>query len=163
MMLARKQSGAILVITLIMIALIAVIGVSTIHTGTDQINMARNAEARNEAMQRTQSIIDAVLSNNNLAVNNTAGLAACFNVPNCPSVLSLPDDLTANGEGNRITVRVNRLLPLYTDPPPNLSSSAGLFTAAQFEVEATYDATDIRGGSATLVQGVMVLINRGSQ
>lgn len=159
----RKQSGAILVITLIMIALIAVIGITTINTGTDQINMTRNAEARSEAMQKTQSIIDAVLSNNNLSVNNTAGLAACFNVPNCPSVLSLPAELTDNGEGNRITVRVNRLLPLYTDPPPNLSSSAGLFTAAQFEVEATYDATDIRGGHATLVQGVMVLINRGSQ
>lgn len=163
MMRHRKQTGAILVITLIMIALIAVIGVTTINTGTDQINMARNAEARSEAMQRTQSIIDAVLSNNNLAVNNTAGLAACFNVPNCPDVLSLPAELTANGEGNRITVRVNRLLPLFTAPPANLSSSAGLFTAAQFEVEATYDATDIRGGRATLVQGVMILINRGSQ
>ncbi len=68
----KKQSGAVLVIALVLLSVLTIIGVSSMSGSTLQLKVARSAQQHNIAFQATQSVIDFVITNTPNKPNSTA-------------------------------------------------------------------------------------------
>jgi type II secretory pathway pseudopilin PulG len=157
-----KQSGVALAVALSILLVLTVLTVTGMRGSILEQKMARNEQARMEAFEQAQSLIDAVIAiPGNLIVTQGVGYANCTEMRagcNTDSI-TLPNDL----DTEEAFVRVTRIAPELSEPPPGTGMSAANFDAAHFMVEATYDGTDIKQGMASIVQGTIVLVASGGQ
>lgn len=158
----KKQSGAVLVVTLILLALLFFVTTTGLKTGVIEAQMAGNEQVRLETFERAQSIVESVLVNeSNLTVNGIVNSTNCYNLSGCDaSTIAVGSDMVTGYHGARTQVEMTRLAPLFAPPPRSLASSADLFEVATIQVEATYDGSADKLGKSTVGQGVLVLVRK---
>ena len=158
----RRQNGAILVMTMIFLAAISILAVSSMQSGNIGLYMAQNEESRIAAVQGAQALADAIVSNPaSTPVIGGPGFTICtFGEVNCNRTdLPIENNYLASAVAKGfISARVQRDGPLLRPPPRSIESSIDKFTAASFEVTTTYDRTEEQLGRQQITEGVLVLI-----
>lgn len=157
-----RQRGAILVMTMIFLAAISILAVSSMQSSNIGLYMAQNEESRIAALQGAQALADAIVSNPAATpVIGGAGFTTCtIGEVNCNRT-DLPIgnvDLESAIANGYISARVRREDPFLRPPPRIVESSIDKFTSASFEVITTYDRTDEKLGRQQIVEGVLVLV-----
>ncbi|MDX1405809.1 MAG: hypothetical protein R3192_14780 [Woeseiaceae bacterium] len=160
--LAKRQRGAILMITIMFLVVISLLTVSSMQASNIGLFMAQNEESRIAAEQGVQALADAIVSNPSATpviggagyTICTAGESGCdqFDLPVENPVLALA---VVNGH---LRARVEREGPLTRPPPRGVESSIDKFTSASFGVTTTYDRTEESLGKQLLSEGVLVLV-----
>lgn len=158
----RQQSGAILVVALIMLLAISLLTVASMQSSKIGMRMSQNEESRIVAEQSTQALADFIVANpGTTPVVGGAGFTVCTaNEANCDSN-NLPvvnATLAASIAANNMSARVQRMAPAFRPPPRIVGSSIDKFTSASFRVTTTYDRSDELLGRQQIVEGVMVLV-----
>lgn len=158
----KKQSGAILVISLIFLIAITLLAIASMSSSNIGLHMAQNEESRVIAEQGAQAMADAIVSETGSTPVTggggfticTAGEAGC-NRNDLPVSNAFLKTAIANGH---ITARVQRMGPDFGPPPRIVESSIDKFTSASFEVTTTYDRVDETLGRQQITEGVLVLV-----
>lgn len=187
-MTSRAQRGATLVITLIMLTLLTLVGVTTLGIGRGSLQVASNTQARAVTQAAAQQVINQVISNRNFAETPHQVLDRS----NCPAALAAPPNsrcVDIHGDGRTVILvslspapRCVQMRPIPTselDPTAsedlgctqglnNQNSGivgAGSLTSlcASTLWEITAVARDpVTGAQSTLVQGVSLRVSTDS-
>jgi Tfp pilus assembly protein PilX len=164
--LSRRQNGAVLIIALMFLLLIALVAATSSETNTLQIQMAGNDQLRADAQQRVMAILDAILDDaNNTPVIGDIGYKICAEgslEASCDrAIITLNAGLAAAPTGTTSTYFVTRMGPLETGAPvmnESMASSASAYNVARYEVTASFQGEAARLGNSTIVQGITVKI-----
>lgn len=157
-----RQSGAILVMTMIFLVAISIIAAASMQSSNLGLLMAQNEESRVSAVQGAQALADAIVSTPSATpVVGGAGFTICtpggYNCNRDDLIISNSILALAVAQGH-ISARVQRDGPLLRPPPRSIESSIDKFTAASFDVTTTYDRTDEQLGRQQVTEGVLVLV-----
>ena len=160
------QQGAVLIIAMVFLLIMTLFGISTMRGVNLNMQMANNEQLRIEASERTQALIDGVVNDpNNFSVTGGIGYTICpvgDASANCDvASITLPSTLTSVDSGIDIDYRIIRKGPEMAAAPAldeESASSASLYKATFFEVQASYDGSSLRQGRSEIAQGIMVLI-----
>lgn len=158
----RQQQGVVMVITLVLLLILFLVTTTGLKSSVTEGQMSGNVQVRMETQQRAHSIVEAVIiDESNLSTASQVGDTNCYNLGGCTeSTVAVANDLITGTHGGRTEVEITRLAPLFSPPPRAVSSSAGLFEAANLRVEGTYDGAADRLGKSTIGQGVIVLVRK---
>ena len=132
---ARRQSGAALIVSLILLMVLTVLAISTMRTASLELLMAGNAQYRENAFRLAQTGIDAVVR---------AGVPAA--VSDCPVVVADAPVAVAELGGTYVTE------VCYRGDSITPGNSFPRIPTYNYEVTAT-GATGQRDARARLVQG----------
>jgi len=158
----KAQRGAILVMTMIFLAAITILAVSSMQSSNIGLHMALNEESRIAAAQGAQALADAIAANPAATpVIGGSGYTICTaGEANCDrSDLLIENYVLATAIANGyVSARVQRDGPLLRPPPRTVASSIDKFTSASFEVTTTYDRTDESLGRQQITEGILVLV-----
>ncbi len=166
---AANESGAVLVVALIFLLLLALVGTTVIQTSELEFRMAGNDQFREEAFQYAQAIATAMSASEDDVIQGSSdgevGYVWC-NAGNTSSdcdettlTLSSTVILPALPTGVTADYRVTRI----TDEPPKLSSVVILpentsedleQKVSLYEIRVDYDGSSRRLGKATVIVGV---------
>jgi len=158
----QKQSGAILVITLIFLVAITLITISSMRSSKIGLHMAQNEESRVTAVQAAQALADVIVANPaSTPVVGTTGYTVCTaGQSGCNR-----NDLAVNNDvlysavaSNHLSARVERTGNVFSPPPRIVESSIDKFTSASFKVITEYDRADEGLGRQQITEGVLVLV-----
>ncbi len=156
-----SQSGAILVIVLVFLGVITLLSMSSMRGSTTGIYMAQNEEARFAGIQEAQALTEAIVSDPaTTPVIGGAGYSICtIAEPGCDNYnIPLPVYLENQVTLGHLSARIARLSPPSKPPPRVLESSIDKFSAASFQISATYDRSAEGLGRVELNEGVIVLV-----
>lgn len=133
---ARRQRGAALIVSLILLMVLTVLAVSTMGTARQGLVMAGNAQLRENAFRLAQAGLDAVARG-----PERVGAGPC------PAAAADPDVAVAElGGSYRTTV-------CYRGESPGSGNSYGRFPNYNYEVTST-GFTEAREARTALVQGI---------
>lgn len=151
-----------MVIMLVLLVILFLVTTTGLNTSVTEARMSGNVQVRMETQQRAHSIVESVLSSeSNLSIENQVGDTNCYNLGGCTSsTATVAADLLTGAHSARTQVEIERLAPLFSPPPRAISSSAGLFEAANLGIEGIYDGAADRVGKSTIGQGVIVLVRK---
>lgn len=159
---ASSQRGAILVTVLIFLTVVSLLSIASLRSHVTGVRMAQNEEARFSALQTTQALTEAIVgSPPSTQVIGGAGFSNCTaGEPGCNlySVVVPAGFLADEVAAGHLAARVERLTPPEKPPPRVIETSVDKFSAASFQIIATYDRTDAGLGQAQLVEGLLVLV-----
>lgn len=159
---ATRQDGVALAISMILLVVITLLGLSAVRFTVNDLKIASNEQVRVTAAQASQSVVDATVADSgNTPVIGGIGYKSCTSsVANCDqNTVVLPNNyLAADVSGGHVTAEVERLAPLLGPPPRGIGSSLAKFSAAYFAVGAVYDKLDSGQGKSAVDQGVVVLV-----
>lgn len=159
--LASRQRGVTLIVALIMLTALGLLGAFAIKSGTANLRIVNNTQARQEAMATAQAAIEMTLSSPAFALNPAA-------------VAAVPVDVDVDGDGvtdlsatlapapncyRRRMVRMNELDPAVAGDRSCMvgsrTSSGGLSICAESEWNLRAVVEDARTGARmTVNQGV---------
>ncbi len=134
----RRQTGAALIVSLILLMVLTVLAVSTMRTASLELLMAGNAQFRENAFRLAQNGIDAVVRG-----NEPVGAGDCPDAVADPAV-DVPE------LGGRYVTEV-----CYRGESVTLGNTFPRFPAYNYEVTST-GQTDARDARASLVQGYAI-------
>lgn len=166
----RSNRGAVLLLALVFMLMMAMIAATVMRTGILQLHMAGNDQFLEEAFHQAQAVATELsLDSANFLLDSQAGEVNC-------SVSSedaecdyrrLPIPRHAEtAEGVALEYRITRQEPLLWQGFPvresqgTVSSSTG-FDAALFEISVRIDGSAAKLGSAHVVQGIAVRVPSG--
>jgi len=163
---SRRQDGAVLIIALMFLLLIALVAATTSETNTLQLQMAGNDQLRADAHQRVMAILDAILDDpDNTPVIGNIGYKICdagsLEASCDQTLINLDSAVTDVPIGTSTDYFVTRVGPLETGAPvmsESMASSASAFNVARYEVTASFQGDAARLGNSTIVQGITVKI-----
>lgn len=163
---SRRQTGATLLIALILMALVTIGAAATLRFSASGLRVAVNEELRSDAFQRAQSLVDGVLAvPQNLMVTLAIGETNCVaSVSGCDeNSLVLRDYAGGAVTATQLSswdseVLLRRVAPETSTPPRATGYSAVRFQAAYLQVESRYDGTADGWGQAALNEGVTVIV-----
>ena len=170
----RKSRGAVLLLALLFLLLMAMVAATVMQTSILEIRMAGNDEHREQAFQKAQAVAGAILNNaDNFPMNTSVGQIICSPADSdgkCDESLfiSISPALELSAEGVLVDFNVARQGPLILNSPPlrNLqrsSSSSLAYDAALFETHVVVDGQSVGRGRSEVVHGVAVLIASATQ
>jgi len=161
---AHRQRGASLITALIFLAVISMLSITSMRGSRIGVRMAQNEESRIAAHEVAQGLTELiagapaatpVIGGAGFTIC-TAGEAGCnmytINIP----AGYIADEVAAG----HLSARVERMDAPDRPPPRLTGSSLDKFSAAAFEVTATFDRSDAGLGRAQLNEGVLVLVPR---
>ena len=158
-----RQRGASLLVVVIFMLLLAMMGMIGMQTSRLQLRMANNVEAKANAEQTAQALVDAVASNPaTIVIFGDVGYTLCTpGNPACadPSqeTLVMPAELESEVEDLNLSGTAVVTSPPNSPPPRGLGFSADKFSAAGFRVTADYDRAEEGLGRATISEGLIVV------
>jgi Tfp pilus assembly protein PilX len=162
--LARKERGAILVISLVFLVAITLFTISSMRTSRIGLHMAQNDESRIAAVQTAQALADAIVANpGSTPVIGMTGYTACTAGESSCNRNDLAVDnetLTGKIDSDYISARVERVGTVYRPPPRIVESSLDKFTSASFTITTTFDRAEDGLGTQQVTEGVLVLISK---
>ena len=136
----RHQTGATLVVALLMLAVLALLGVTAVNNSTINLRIVGNMQAHQDAEAVAQEAIEQVISS-----------IAVFNNPQ-------PSNITLSG----VTVQVSAPTCLDVRPADGYSVTFALAPEnTHWELDADYD-DPVTSARASLVQGVTIVMPSGS-
>jgi Tfp pilus assembly protein PilX len=158
----RRQSGVILVTSLVFLIAITLLTVASMRSSNIGLHMAQNEESRVMATQGAQALADAVASDpNTTPVIGEAGFTICTATEtNCQrnDLTMTNSTMAAYTASGVVAARVERMSPALRPAPRGVESSIDKFVAASFEVTSTYDRVGEGLGRQTVVEGILVLV-----
>lgn len=161
--LARRNSqrGAALITALVFLGVITVLSITSMRGSTIGVRLAQNEEARLIGVQDAQALTEAIVATPSATpVIGGAGFSICTAMePGCNRYgVPLPVTLANEVALGHLSARIERLTPPLKPPPRVLESSIDKFSAASFQVRATYDRSAEGLGQVQLVEGMIVLV-----
>ena len=157
-----RQSGAILVITLVFLAVITILTLSSMRSSKLGLFMAANEESRVAADQAAQALADAIVANPaSTPVVGFSGYTFCTaGQANCNrNDLPVTDSMLASDVASSyMSARVERTGITFRPPPRAVESSIDKFSSASFTVTTTFDRVDDGLGYQQVTEGVLVLV-----
>lgn len=163
----RQHSGAVLLLTMVFMLMLAVIAGAVIQSGALEFHMAGNAQFQQEALQRAQAIVTELSGDrDNFSLAAAVGQANCFPSGVEPSCVEYSVVAAISGgvpRGVELAYRVTRQAPMLLRGFPvreseRLVSGDGQFDAAVFEVDVRVDGSASRLAVARVIQGVAVRV-----
>ncbi len=164
-----KNRGAVLIVALIFLLLLALVGVTVMQTSMFETQMAGNDQFKEEAFQRVEAIAAAIPADLvNVATNFTTAGGVGWTVCKTGSTasycddkkISLAGDVTTVPSGVALDYYIVRQAPEFAKKPHKRRSEdkacGTSCTYYYFEVVANYDSGDTRLGNATVVHGVEI-------
>lgn len=164
----NRQRGAVLLVSMIFLLLLAIIAGTVTQTSILEFFMAGNEQFREEAFQKAQAVVNEISGDlDNFPVVGSVGHTVCplgCNTSPFPSTLNTPD---VNDE-YVTTYQVVRRGPLILESLPfrqseSSASSSPNFDAAVFEIDVDVDGSATRLGAARLIQGMAVVVASSAQ
>ena len=170
----RKERGAVLLLAILFLVLLAMVAATVMQTSILELHMAGNDEHREQAFQEAQAIAGAIFDNaDNFPTNTSVGQKICAPADTdgrCVEghFLSITPAAELADERVLVEFRVQRLGPLMLSSPPirklqRDSSSSLAYGAALFEAHVVVDGQGVGQGRAEVVHGVAVLIASATQ
>lgn len=165
----ETQSGAVLVVGLIVLLLVTLIGFGTIRSSVMELRMANNTEIKNAAFHQSQAGLDYLLAHPELLpVRGAAGHTYCtasltdgqqpchpYTIPCNETTLDLPDP---QKDGNTADRNTYLHMTLGTaGVPRGFATSGRLFDAVSFTAQSCYDDTVNNKGNSAINVGVVIL------
>jgi hypothetical protein len=161
---AVGERGAVLLVSLLVLLLIALVANAVARSNLLQVHMAGNAETKTTALQNSLALVDMVMADeSSTPVTGGLGYKVCVtgaSDPGCDQ-LTLSIDKSLTPASGRVELSVSRMAPLAVPMPvmaEHSASSSQAYRAARFEVRAGYDGVTHKQGRAVVVQGVLVRI-----
>jgi hypothetical protein len=158
----HKQSGAILVVSLMFLVAITLFTISSMRSSKIGLFMAQNEESRVAAEQAAQALADAIVANPaSTPVVGTTGYTACTaGETGCNrNDLPITDQVLATAiASNYMQARVERTGSVFRPPPRAVETSIDKFSSASFRVTTTFDRVDAGLGRKQVTEGVLVLV-----
>jgi PilX N-terminal len=159
-----RQRGVALAVSLIMLLLLTVIGVTAMRSSIFESQMARNEEARIGAFERAQSIVDSVIETPGNFLGSEPGDTNCTDaVANCDNDLVDLDDELIEGEHDERSSAIVTYLSCRDKLPRRLNVSENAYDGAEFQIEGRYDGVAKKQGRSALAQGALIVIPQGQQ
>lgn len=131
---AQRQSGAVLVIALVLLTVLTFLMVTALNTSSVQEKMAANVQESHRAFQTAETGLSSTFANPGLFTLTTGGTTDVI------------DDFGDYGA----SVSTNTQFRQWSMPPRNSGYSATSFQAAHFDMTATASAG---GGSEMILHG----------
>lgn len=153
-----RQDGVALAAGLMILLIITVIGVVSMRSSIFEIRMARNEEARMEAFQRAESLVESIVSYDANFNAVSAGDSTCLKFGDANCTITIDADLNTAPHNTRSTGSTTFICE--TTAPRFLAMSEGN-NVFLFDVLATYDATSAKQGRASVALGVLDVANVG--
>jgi hypothetical protein len=160
--LAGVQEGAVLIVALLVLLLLATLATAVAQTNLLQLHMAANDEAKVGALQQSLAVVDAVLAlPGSTPLAGGVGYRVCAVAalePGCDENTLAIDGRVKPGSG-ALEYRVTRVAPALARMPVmnEDSASSGIFyRAAKYEIAVVYDGISTGLGRAAVTQGVLV-------
>ncbi|VAW73891.1 hypothetical protein MNBD_GAMMA12-3733 [hydrothermal vent metagenome] len=135
-----RQSGAVLIMSMLMLLVMTLIGITTMNTATLEEKMSANSMNNNISLQASESAVDAALSDTNNLV-----LALNSSTP-----ISVSTSLGVTGVTSVATIKY---LGSTIAPGFSFGNNQGTFSTYQFEAEGTGSVPAANATSVT-VQGI---------
>ena len=158
----RRQSGVILVTSLVFLIAITLLAIASMRSSTIGLHMSQNEESRIVAIQGAQALADAIVSDpNTTPVIGEPGFTICTATQtNCTrNDLTMTNAIMAQyTTSGVVSARVERMFPALRPAPRGVESSMDKFVGASFEVTSTYDRVAEGLGKQTVVEGILVLV-----
>lgn len=155
----ERQRGAVLMVTLIFLIVIASMGLTSMQISKLELKMAGNEVVREGAHQFAQALVDTIIADpNTTPVIGGVGYTLCtVGEAGCNSNSLIPQpgpvaDLIAAG-----SLSARAPMTSTGPPPPGTGYSADIFIANHYRITSTYDRADEGLGRATITQGLVVL------
>jgi hypothetical protein len=162
----NHSKGAALVTALVLMVSLTMFALASMRGSTTQLTLSGNDEARVEAYERAQSIVDAVVDDDSyFVVAGQAGYSVCTsNISGCDkSTISLSGSPFTSSETDGIQARVMRLVPENMPMPRIAESSGDKFDTALFSISGEFDESKLGRGKAKVVQGYLMLVPKAGQ
>jgi type II secretory pathway pseudopilin PulG len=164
-----RSRGAVLLLAMIFLLLLAMVAGTVMQTSILESRMAGNEQFREEAFQRAQAVASALSEDpSNFPVSGEVGYTICAGgdtYAECTSdlTLTLSSEVTSSLVDSDVTYRVERQGPLFLETLPfrqreGATSSSLAFDAAIFEAQVEVDGSASRLGRAEVAQGVAILV-----
>jgi len=161
----RNQRGAILLISLVFLLLLSILAVTTMRMNILELFMSGNAQARVEAFQKAQAIVESIDSDEtNFNVLGESGYMVCSGVHTEAGGDCSENTLVLN-DGNLINVLNNAdyyefdITELYTtSPPPRLSEEWTTGSSGEstfWSIRGYYDDRPNKQGESEIFLGSM--------
>lgn len=167
--LKRRQHGAVLLLAMVFLLLMAIVAGTVMQTSILEFFMAGNEQFREEAFQQAQAI-SSELSEDLANFPVTGGIGYTICASGCDATFPRPptSSLSKVPAGSTVTYSVRRRGPLFIDNLPfrqseNTVSSNPALDAAIFEADVEIDGSANRLGSAHVVQGIAVRVVSSAQ
>ena len=160
--------GAVLLLAMVFLLLLAVLGGTSMQASIVQMRMASNELFQEEAFQRALAIVDSIgIEFDNFPVEGKVGRTLCKSSDSaiyCDSLQTAKVDprVEDSPEGVEIVFEVERMAPLFLQSLPvrqaqQFVSSSLAYDAAIFEIHAKVDGHERGLGAAEAVRGVALL------
>ena len=168
----HQQSGAVLILSLVLILITGIIATSVMRTSVMEVKMVANTQFKEEAFQKAESIINAISADqDNFVVTGGIGHTTCAiggSSANCNNFsIALPSEVTNVNSSVGLDYFIERKGPLFAPIPfrehDTRASGANSFNVAIFEVVAEYDGREKRLGYQEIWQGVAIKIAAANQ
>lgn len=173
----REQRGVALATALVFLVILTLLGIFSMRASTIELRLARNEQARIEAQETAQAIVDAVLANPaNLPANSNTRYFLCFESANAGTQTACPLEQTGLGlapltdgsatETQRqifdsgVYAEARRLPPADAPLPAQTLNSADKLTGVAFGVRGQYARGEEGLGAADIEQGILLLVPR---
>lgn len=163
-----KQRGAVLLISMIFLLLLALVAGTVMQTSTLEFRMAGNDQFREEAFQQAQAVATSISENiNNFPVTGDVGYKICGGGSGCDAY-TLTYDSGVVTDSTLVSATVVREGPLILESFPirlseSETSSSPSYDAAIFEVGVEFNGSGQSLGNAEVAQGVAVKIASSAQ
>jgi Tfp pilus assembly protein PilX len=162
-----KNRGAVLLLALVFMLMLAMIAATVMQTAVMQLHMAGNDQFLEEAFYQAQAIVTEVsVDIENFSMEDSVGASNCpvggSGVQCDRRELHIAAAATTV-DGVAVDYRVTRLEPLLWRGFPiresqDRASSSDSFDAAIFEISARIDGSDAHLGNAHIVRGVALRV-----
>lgn len=163
----RPCRGAVLLLAMIYMLMLAIITTTVLQTAILQLKMSGNDQFFEEAFHRALAIAaELALDPENFPLDAAIGHSNCapdVQNPDCDQHLLQVPASALSTAGTKVDYRVTRQEPLLWRGFPiresqDAVSSSRSFDAVVFEIDVRIDGSEQRVGSAHIVQGVAVRV-----
>lgn len=144
-----RQSGAVLLVSLILLIVATTISLSAVSTSIMELRMAGNAEASMDAMQTALAAVDFTIADPDHLPTSGPLLV--------PAPVNLTESLFDTGAGDSITATATRLQDCAPPPRARSGSSLTAFSAFAYEITADVNRNQSGQGRGTVAQGYILL------
>jgi hypothetical protein len=163
-----RSSGAVLLLAMVFLLLIAMIAASVMQTSAMELRMAGNDQYREEAFQKVQGIASAISRRReNFPISSPISYQLCASsatTDGCHADLAALDSAIVGAPpGVSLSYSVERRGPALLKALPfrieqgSVSSSLA-YDAAVFETHVQFDGSAAGLGSAQVAQGIAVMV-----
>lgn len=156
----HRQKGAVLIIAMIFLLLMALLATTVMQTSELEFKMAGNEQFREEAFQTAQAISTFIAINEESAYDLIANEGDTAS-PSVTATISLPSGVTTESWIELIDSEVDVLTRIRLGEDQAIGGSSGDWEL--YEVGARYKGASVKLGEAEVVQGLIRKVVESSQ